>query len=54
MLYHKGFENNFYSIVIGNWSGGAESDSGIYFEDNLLGVVQDNTDINLISDVEFI
>lgn len=49
-----GLSNNLYSLGTGNWSGGAALDTGIYFQNNLLAVLQDTTGVSLVSDFEYI
>ncbi len=44
---------NNYSLGTGNWGGSSALDTGIYFQGDLIGVVQDNTNISLGSDFTF-
>jgi len=41
-----------YTLGMGNWSGNAQLDTGIYYNDDLIGVVQDNTSVDLAVDFE--
>ena len=42
-----------YSVGLGNWGGAATQDTGIFFKNNLIGVVQDQNIINLSRDQVF-
>lgn len=53
-LLDYGINNtNVYSLATGNWSGTVSEDTAIYFQGNLIAVVQDNSDISLASDIDF-
>jgi Ca2+-binding RTX toxin-like protein len=39
-----------YSLRTGNWAGSSARDMGIYYGNDLIGVVQDNTNVNFSRD----
>ncbi|MFB2938246.1 serine hydrolase [Aerosakkonemataceae cyanobacterium BLCC-F154] len=41
-----------YSLGVNNWRGSAALDTGIYYGGNLIGIVQDNANVNLYLDFE--
>jgi hypothetical protein len=43
-----------YSLSYGSWYGGSAQDTGIYFANDLIGVVQDSTDVNFSQDFTFV
>ncbi|MGF1513629.1 MAG: calcium-binding protein [Elainellaceae cyanobacterium] len=44
--------NNGYYLGTGNWRGTAQTDTGIFYRGNLIGVVQDNTQVSLAADFQ--
>jgi Ca2+-binding RTX toxin-like protein len=43
-----------YNLSSGNWLGGAAEDTGIYYGNDLLGVVQDTTNVSLTQNFNFV
>ena len=43
----KGLIQDGYSLGLGNWGGGNAQDTGIFYKDDLIGVVQDQNITNL-------
>lgn len=43
-----------YSLGVGNWAGTDQRDTGIYYNEDLIGVVQDNTQISLSIDFDLV
>jgi len=43
----KGLVKDGYSLELGNWGGGNAQDTGIFYKDDLIGVVQDQNITNL-------
>jgi len=46
--------SNFYTLSAGNWGGTSALDTGIFFENNLVAVVQDTTDVDFSRDFKFV
>jgi len=45
-------DNSGYSLGTGNWGGSSQDDTGIYYNGDLIGVVQDTTQVHLFLDFD--
>ena len=46
--------SDFYSLSTGSWSGTSALDTGIFFENDLIAVVQDTTNVEFTRDFNFV
>ncbi|MEG4281842.1 calcium-binding protein [Microcoleus sp. A006_D1] len=53
-LLDLGSDNNQYSLGAGNWQGSNAPDTGIFYKGDLIGVVQDTTNVSFQKDFTFV
>lgn len=52
--YIQAWSGSNYHLGTGNWFGGSAKDTAIYCGNDLIGVVQDSTDVNISRDFKFV